>query len=326
MSEEIMRNEQSYDLVITPKAGDIVSNIDGLGPFLKQITEPYIGQVVTEDQVSFAKKDLALLRKLNTQLEDERKRAKAVINKPYAEFEIKYKAAKASLDEAIAGIDRQVKEIEAAAKAKRQEELVDFTLKEAKAIGGESLLIRMEKAEVQAWFFDPKWVNASASDTAVQLAIREKLNQFDRDYDCILKTAPDPVAIDTLLKTGSLSAAFEKKREIDEIKRQQEVDAAARRAAEESAKAAEAEGQPDLLQPQITPPAANIDENKASEIAIDNHDNVITMQVPEVPDDDSLLQDMKLPVVLVFPKYKKAMVREIMTKAGIRMLKPPKEA
>ncbi len=282
---------EQFDLVVKPAAGSVASNISELEAWVKHITEPYIGQVVTDDQAKFAKKDLAELRKLKTALEDERKKAKSIIMAPYTEFETLYKKAIASLDEAISGIDKQVKEIEAAAKQKRYNDLVGFIQQEAKNIYGEGMLIKVEKPDVLAWFMDPKWLLSSATTTSVQIAVREKLAQLDRDYDCILKTAPDPAAIDEYLRTGSLSRAFEKKRQIDEIRKMQE--------GAEKAETAE------------TPAQAAV-----SPVA-----DRIFFDIPVEPEDEAQKELMHVPMVLVFPRYKKDLIREIMTKVGIKMMK-----
>ena len=293
-------SEQQFDLVVKPAAGSVASNISELEAWVKHITEPYIGQVVTDDQAKFAKKDLAELRKLKTALEDERKKAKSIIMAPYTEFETLYKKAIASLDEAISGIDKQVKEIEAAAKQKRYDDLVGFIQQEARNIYGESLLIKVEKPEVLEWFMDPKWLLSSATTTSVQIAVREKLAQLDRDYDCILKTAPDPAAIDEYLRTGSLSRAFEKKRQIDEIRKMQEETEKAKTAetpAQDSATSAE--------EPYVRPVADRI-----------------FFDIPIEPEDEAQKELMHIPAILVFPKYKKNLIREITTKLGIKILKP----
>lgn len=293
-------SEQQFDLVVKPAAGSVASNISELEAWVKRITEPYIGQVVTDDQAKFAKKDLAELRKLKTALEDERKKAKSIIMAPYTEFEKLYKKAIASLDEAISGIDKQVKEIEAAAKQKRYDDLVGFIQQEARNIYGESMLIKVEKPEVLEWFMDPKWLLSSATTTSVQIAVREKLAQLDRDYDCILKTAPDPAAIDEYLRTGSLSRAFEKKRQIDEIRKMQEETEKAR-----------------TSETPVQDVAAPAEEHYVTPVA-----GRIFFDIPVEPEDEAQKELMHIPAILVFPKYKKNLIREITTKLGIKILKP----
>ena len=299
-----MTEQEQFDLIVTPAAGSVASNIADLEAWIKKVSEPYIGQVVTEDQVKFAKKDLAVLRKLKTALEDERKKAKAIIMAPYTDFEMLYKKAIASLDSAISGIDIQVKEIEAAAKEKKRRSIEEFIKTEAKNLRGESLLIKMEREDVMSWFLEPKWLNASETDTSVQLAVREKLVRVSRDLDCILKTSEQgiggPAAFDEYYRTGSLSAALDKKMQVEAIQKQQEAEAAAAKQTETPIQAA--------------PPAA-----PAPSAATPKQ---IAFTIPDEPDDPSLKKWFQLPVVLVFPKYKLPLIKDIASKLGIKILKP----
>ena len=326
------REDGGYDLIVTPLPGSITSNIAGLKEWVAKAAEPYQGRIVPEDQYRFAKKDLADLRKLQKMLEDERKRAKTVIMAPYSEFEQLYKEAKAPLDEAIAGIDRQVKEIEEREKTQRKTRLIAFIQEEAKAISGESLLVKMEKPEILAWFVDPKWLLSSATTTSVQLAVREKLTQVQRDFDCILKDAPAPAAIEAYERTGSLSAAFEAKRKADEIKAE-----LARRSAAVAAAAPAPEPAP-ALEPSSPQPEGKDAPQPESGRGFLTAEEVgqgftptpgfILVKEPEKPEDPALLETAYIKAVLAFPRYKKAMVKEILNKSGVLILKdiPKKES
>ena len=301
------RDESGYDLIVTSAPGSIESNIAGLKAWIAKVVEPYQGRAVPIDQYKFAKKDLADLRKLQKTLEDERKRAKTIIMAPYEEFEKLYKEAKAPLDDAIAGINRQVKEIEEEEKTLRKNNLVSFIQSEAKALSGESLLIKMEKPEVLEWFVDPKWLLSSATTTSVQLAVREKLIQVQRDYDCILKDAPDAAAIDAYNRTGSLSAAFEAKRKADAIKAE---------IARKDTPAAPAPEPAPVKQPVATPTAETTPPDGYTSTP-----GFILIQEAKKPTDEALLQTIRIPLVLEFPKYKMPMIKQIMTKCGIKILR-----
>lgn len=318
MSEENGARGQSFDLDVKTLPGSIVSNIGKLKEFIEKATEPYIGQVVTEDQLKFAKKDLAALRKVKEALESERKRAKAIIMAPYDEFEAMYKEAIASLSSAINGIDAQVKEIEAQAKEERRKAIVEMIRKEAREGFGESFLAHVDKPEVIGWLFDPKWLNASASDNAVRLALRERLLQIHRDLDCIAKMpnegAGSAAAVEEYYRTGSLSAALDRKRRVDET--------VARLAAEERArKEAETEQTPAVQDVPSQHQSIDDVKEKASEIGMEINET-ITVKVPPKPEGLAGESMIRLPAILVFPKYKMEMIREIMTKAGIRILRP----
>lgn len=292
--------ERTFDLAVNSTAGAIASNISELKSYIESVTQPYIGQVITEDQAKFAKKDLASLRKLQTELEDERKRAKAIIMAPYSEFEKLYKDAVKSLDDAIAGIDKQVKEIEANAKAARERELKEFILKSVYEITGNKLRrIFDSRPEIMTWFFRPEWLNASAARTSVERTIREKIVQVARDIDSVETSAGDEVAValDEYYRTGSLSSAILKAGEVARLKQQSCAMTAEQPPAEER--------QEEEASKQIAPVAERI-----------------FFDIPVEPDDKGELEVLKVPVILEFPKYKKPLVREIMTKVGIKMAKP----
>lgn len=299
-----MTEKERFDLVVKPVAGNIVSNLADLESWVKAVTEPYIGQVVTEDQTKFAKKDLADLRKLKTALEDERKRAKAIIMEPYTQFETMYKTAVSSLDEAIAGIDRQIKEIEEAARQKKEQELKDFIIKAAFESAGNKIKAIVSRPDVMSWFFDPKWLNATAARTTTERTIREKIVEVARAVNSIETAAGDDAAaaLDVYYSTGSLSAAILKKTQLDEIRKAQaEV--------KESENAEEGPIQPAYHRP--------TDEPYVTPVA-----DRIFFDIPVEPEDDVQKELMRVPAVLVFPRYKMHLLKEIVSKLGIKIMKP----
>ncbi len=301
-----MTDKEQFDLVVKPSAGNIVSNLADLETWVKSVTEPYIGQVVTDDQAKFAKKDLADLRKLKTALEDERKKAKSIIMEPYTQFEAMYKAAVSSLDEAIAGIDRQIKEIEAIAKQKKEEKIKAFILESAEESFGKRIHAIVSRPDVMAWFFDQKWLNATAARTTIERIIREKLLEMVRAIDSIETSAGDDAAaaLDVYYSTGSLSAAILKKSQLDEIRKVQVAEKASAEAVSET-ESQNAPGHQPAETPYVTPVADRI-----------------FFDIPLEPEDEVQKELMRIPAVLVFPRYKMYLLKEIMSKLGIKIMKP----
>ena len=301
-----MTDKEQFDLVVKPSAGNIVSNLSDLETWVKSVTEPYIGQVVTDDQTKFAKKDLADLRKLKTALEDERKKAKAIIMEPYTQFEAMYKKAVSSLDEAIFGIDKQIKEIEALSKQRREEELKAFILEAAEKDFGKRIHATVSRPDVMSWFFDQKWLNATAAKTTTERTIREKLLEMVRAIDSIETAAGDDAAaaLDVYYSTGSLSAAILKKSQLDEIRK---VKAAAKTSAE-AVSETESQNAP-CHQSTETPYLAPVADR-------------IFFDIPLEPEDEAQKELMHIPTVLVFPRYKMHLLKEIMSKLGIKIMKP----
>lgn len=297
-----------FDLVVKPAAGSIASNIADLEAWVNSVTEPYIGQVVTDDQVKFAKKDLADLRKLKTALEDERKKAKAIIMEPYTEFEAMYKKAVVSLDEAITGIDRQIKEIEAEAKKKREEDTIAFIKQSAQDIGGNKIGKIFWRDDILAWFVKPSWLLVSTSKVKTEQEIREGIVTVIRDIDAIETSAGEDLAscLDEYYRTGSLASALQRKKALEDIRAQKakEAEEAGKIDAEPSPSPAESENHQPVDTPYVMPIADRI-----------------FFDIPIEPEDEAQKELMRIPVVLVFPRYKMHLLKEIMSKLGIKILK-----
>ena len=298
-----------FDLVVKPAAGSIASNIADLEAWVNSVTEPYIGQVVTDDQVKFAKKDLSSLRKLKTALEDERKKAKSIIMEPYTQFETMYKKAVASLDEAILGIDKQIKEIEAEAKQKREEEILSFIKQSAQDIGGNKMGKVFWRDDVMSWFVKPAWLLVSTSRVKTEQEIREGIVAVSRDIDAIETAAGDDLApcLDDYYHTGSLASALQKKKALEDIR--------AQKAKEESEKdktvpdSPANQASPEYHQPSETPYVTPVADR-------------IFFDIPVEPEDEAQKELMHVPAVLVFPRYKMKLIKEIMSKLGIKIMKP----
>ncbi len=306
-----MTEKEQFDLVVKPSAGNIVSNLADLEAWVKSASEPYIRQVVTEDQAKFAKKDLASLRKLKSALEDERKKAKAIIMEPYTQFEAMYKKAVSSLDEAISGIDRQIKEIEKAAEEKREAELCEFIRKSAQDIGGNKMGKVMWRDDVMRWFVSPSWLLASASRTKTEREIREKIVAVSRDIYTIESTTGDDYAscLELYYQTGVLATALQRKQALDAIRAQKAAEAEAEKTASASS---------GIQTPQ---PAAENHQATENPYVAPVADRIF-FDIPVEPEDDEQKELMHIPAVLVFPRYKMHLLKEIMTKLGMKILKP----
>lgn len=300
-----------FDLVVKPAAGSIASNIADLEAWVNSVTEPYIGQVVTDDQVKFAKKDLADLRKLKTALEDERKKAKAIIMEPYTEFEAMYKKAVASLDEAITGIDRQIKEIEAEAKKKREEDTIAFIKQSAQDIGGNKIGKIFWRDDILAWFVKPSWLLVSTSKVKTEQEIREGIVTVIRDIDAIETSAGEDLApcLDEYYRTGSLASALQRKKALEDIRAQKAKEAEEAARIEDAPSDSPIAPEPEYHKPSDTPYVMPVAER-------------IFFDIPIEPEDEAQKELMHIPAVLVFPRYKMHLLKEIMTKLGMKIMKP----
>lgn len=298
-------NDQ-FDLMVKPSAGSIASNISDLKAWVESVTEPYIGQVVTDDQAKFAKKDLAELRKLKTALEDERKKAKAIIMEPYTQFEAMYKDAVASLDKAISGIDKQIKEIDELERIRRRGE-VNLLICETADAKREGLSKMILQDRVMAWFADPAWYLKSTTAKKFSVAIEDRVDRFFSAISALdnMQDKYSALRLDHYLATGKLSEAIQRA-----AKAQQDAEAARKLTGERETACEE---------PQVT--AAGNHQPSETPYVTPIADRIF-FDIPVEPDDEALKELMHVPAVLVFPKYRKNLIREIMTKLGIKMMKP----
>lgn len=201
-------DEKSFNLVVVTDVATVTSNLDELREFVSHAIEPYVGVSVSEEEVGYAKKDLAKLRKLKEQIEAERKRVKKEINAPYLELEAKVKEITASIDKAIDGIDGQVKAFEAEEKARRTEAVNELWTSLADELGGDDAGLASLPC-VWTWTSLPSWTNKSTSMKEVESQMRDRLKTF---FDVIqyLRSSEDrytSVRIDEYCQTGVLSSA-----------------------------------------------------------------------------------------------------------------------
>lgn len=312
MAEDLMETvvpevveEGQYVVVFRAEPGRIIENLSGLKEWLDTQMEPYKDFQLTESNLKEAKSIRAKLNKTKEQLETERKRLHDEYEKEYTDFYERYKNTLSEINDFIKKLGDGIKTAEEAAKAAKKNSLIRYIQDEAKSLYGEALLIKMEKPEVLAWFIDPKWLLSSATTTSVQLAVREKLNQVQRDYDCILKDAPYPSALDAYNRTGSLSAAFEARRKEEALKAEMDAKKAATAPA-----------------PEPAPVPQQTESAKADDGDFSFDGKTLSFNLPEnIPADKSKVVKLR-PITLIGPKWALIFVRKVIYPAlGIQVEK-----
>lgn len=307
MAEDLMETvvpevveEGQYVVVFRAEPGRIIENLSGLKEWLDTQMEPYKSFQLTESNLKEAKAIRAKLNKTKEQLETERKRLHDEYEKEYTDFYERYKNTLSEINDFIKKLGDEIKTAEDAAKAAKRNSLIRFIQEEAKTLYGETLLVKMEKPEVLSWFIDPKWLLSSSTTTSVQLAVREKLNQVQRDYDCILKDAPYPSALDAYNRTGSLSAAFEARRREEALKAEMNPQPAPAAAPAPEAAPAPAE----QLQTQADP-----QKSEEGDFTFDG--KKLTFILPEnIPPEKSKTVKLR-PITLIGPKWALLFVRKV---------------
>ena len=297
--------EGQYVVVFKAEPGRIVENLEGLKTWLDSQMEPYKDFKLTESNLKEAKAIRTKLNKTKEQLESERKRLHDEYEKEYTDFYERYKNTLSEINDFINKLSTGIKTAEDTAKTAKRNSLIRYIQDEAKSLYGEALLIKMEKPEVLAWFIDPKWLLSSATTTSVQLAVREKLNQVQRDYDCILKDAPYPSALDAYNRTGSLSAAFEARRKEEALKAEMDAKKAATAPA-----------------PEPAPVPQQTESAKADDGDFSFDGKTLSFNLPEnIPADKSKVVKLR-PITLIGPKWALIFVRKVIYPAlGIQVEK-----
>lgn len=286
--------EGQYVVVFKAEPGRIVENLEGLKTWLDSQMEPYKDFKLTESNLKEAKAIRTKLNKTKEQLESERKRLHDEYEKEYTDFYERYKSTLSEINDFINKLSTGIKTAEDTAKTAKRNSLIRYIQDEAKSLYGEALLIKMEKPEVLAWFIDPKWLLSSATTTSVQLAVREKLNQVQRDYDCILKDAPYPSALDAYNRTGSLSAAFEARRKEEALKAEMDAKKAATAPA-----------------PEPAPVPQQTESAKADDGDFSFDGKTLSFNLPEnIPADKSKVVKLR-PITLIGPKWALLFVRKV---------------
>ena len=307
MAEDLMETvvpevveEGQYVVVFRAEPGRIIENLSGLKEWLDAQMEPYKDFQLTESNLKEAKAIRAKLNKTKEQLETERKRLHDEYEKEYTDFYERYKNTLSEINDFIKKLGDGIKTAEDAAKVAKRNSLIRFIQEEAKTLYGETLLVKMEKPEVLSWFIEPKWLLSSSTTTSVQLAVREKLNQVQRDYDCILKDAPYPSALDAYNRTGSLSAAFEARRREEALKAEMNPQPAPAAAPAPETASVPAE------QPQI-----QADPQKSEEGDFTFDGKKLTFILPEnIPSEKSKTVKLR-PITLIGPKWALLFVRKV---------------
>lgn len=140
--------------LVEQQAGKITFNYEETKAFLQEKMAEYDGAVFTDETMDIAKRERATLRKLKTQMDDERKKVKNAWMAPYTEFEAQVKELLELVDKPVAAIDKQVKGYE---KKKKQEKLETCKKIYSEEIGDMAEILSFER------IYNSKWLNATTT-------------------------------------------------------------------------------------------------------------------------------------------------------------------
>lgn len=204
-------------------------NYEDIKQWVTEKAEEYKKVVYTEDTIAIARTDRATLHKFSDAINNEKKRIKNELLKPYVDFENKCKELMAIIDDASKCIDTQVKAFE----TKEQNEKKD-TIKQVfiAYIGDFKELIKFET------IFNPRWLNKTYSMKKIEEEINHLIVKANDDMkvletqisdEMILKQVQafyfshiaDSECLSSSLKYGM--NVIESNKKLEELKQQQEA-------------------------------------------------------------------------------------------------------
>lgn len=167
---------EELNIVINQSKGEITTNFKELKEKLKEQLEPYKNLTVSEDEISFAKADLAYLRKQRTEVENRRKAVKKAYCEPLDKFEDSCKELTGIFDEAIQNINDQLTLFEQDRIAKKRERITELYKEK---VGDFLEFLPIEKN------YNEKWNNKSYSDSDIEFDISGMVLKIRNDIDVI---------------------------------------------------------------------------------------------------------------------------------------------
>jgi hypothetical protein len=203
-------------------------NYEDIKNWLITKTKEYKDVVYTPETITLARQDRATLNKVSSAINDEKKRIKNELLKPYVDFENKCKELMAIVDDASKTIDKQVKEFEEKEQnAKKEQIKAVFDA----YIGDYKDLILFDL------IFNPRWLNKTYTMKKIEEEINHLVVKTSDDMkvlkgqindEVILKQVQafyfshiaDPDCLSGSLKYGM--NVIESNRKLEELKQQQE--------------------------------------------------------------------------------------------------------
>lgn len=193
---------QEYNL---PEA--INFNFDELKTAITEKSEQYAKIVYTDDNIKAAKEDRADLNRLKKALNDERIRRQKEYMKPFDNFKAKIDEIIGIIDKPVLAIDKQIKEYEAIKQDEKKANIEEMF---------KNMLFPEWMTVEQIW--NPKWLNASTSMTAIESELLSFKNEVIRNCQT-LATLPmhSHEAVITYHKTLDMAQALDKVHELIEL-------------------------------------------------------------------------------------------------------------
>lgn len=183
-------------------------NYEDLKQAVAKAAKEYENVVFTPEQEGEARETRARLNRLKTALEDARKDLKARAMKPVKAFEQGVKDVEEPLDTTIAFIDLQLREMETARKAKKQEQIEALFSKNRPS---KLDFLTLDKIA------DQKWLNKTVSIQEIEESIQTKIALVERTLASLRGVEFGSVAIEYYKQTLDYEWALERAEECKRI-------------------------------------------------------------------------------------------------------------
>ena len=157
-------------------------NYEDIKRWVTEKTSEYKNIVYTPETIPLAKQDRATLNKVSDAINNEKKRIKNELLKPYVDFENKCKELMAIVDDASKTIDKQVKEFELKEQAEKEQQI--------KAIFDENIGDYKELINFDT-IFNPRWLNKTYSMKKIEEDIKHLISKTTDDLNIIENTIED---------------------------------------------------------------------------------------------------------------------------------------
>lgn len=175
---------EAMELIVNDfqEVNEITFNYEDLKRELTLRVEKYKGITYTEETIKDAKADRALLNKVSKAINDQKKRIKDELLKPYTDFENKCKELMSIVDEVSKGIDEQVKAFEQSEKSEKLQVILEYWLENS---GEFSEMINVDK------LVKDEWLNKSYSMTKIKQEIDHIISKTKMDMATLDSTITD---------------------------------------------------------------------------------------------------------------------------------------
>lgn len=157
-------------------------NYEDIKKWVTEKTAEYKSVVYTPETISLAKQDRATLNKVSDAINNEKKRIKNELLKPYVDFENKCKELMAIVDDASKTIDKQVKSFEEKEQNEKKEEIRNIF---NTYIGDFKELIDFDN------IFNPRWLNKTYTLKKIEEEINHLVVKTQDDLNIIENTIED---------------------------------------------------------------------------------------------------------------------------------------